>query len=704
MTEEFTINYERILIVDDEEITRMMLRRVLEEAGYLVLEAADGLQGVELCLRECPNVVLLDVRMPVMNGFDACRAIRQEPAICYTPVLILTSLDDVVAVQLAFEAGATDFITKPINWALLAQRVRYALRARQIELQLRESETRLARAQRIARLGSWRYAIDADWINLSEELCQLLGGKTRGITSRALFGCLVEDDLPRVKQFIEDLLHGGAAENETEFRIILGEGRIRSLLVSADVGCDEHGQVNTLFGVAQDVTERRDAEARLSYLAHFDPVTGLPNRVLFRDRAAQAIAAARRNGDRCAVVKIMIDPFHKVNASFGAAAADQALRRLAERFQSVLRARDTLSRFGGDDFVAVLTDIHDAHEAASIIQRIAHACAEPIQLDEREVRVATTIGIALCPEDGADIDRLLLHASSAQARAREMGGAGYQFYTADLHQQTMARLSREAALYRALERDEFVLHFQPQLDLRRRCVTSVEALLRWQHPEWGLQMPDQFIDILEETGLIVEVGDWVIRQACQEIRALPLAVSVNLSPRQFRRPGFAKRVLDILDEIAFPVDRLELEITEQFFMRDEQEAITILETLRDGGVRVSIDDYGTGYSSLRYLKRLPVNVLKIDRSFVKTLVEDRADQAIVRSTIDLCHTLNMVVIAEGVEDHRTLDALAAMGCDAVQGYYLSRPLPMDRLIGWLDNAIPAFGEESSANPSPKSDG
>ncbi len=692
MTDEPTINYERILIVDDEEITRMMLRRVLEEAGYAVLEAGNGLDGVELCLRERPDVVLLDVRMPVMNGFDACRAIRQEPAICFTPVLILTGLDDVVAVQFAFEAGATDFVTKPINWALLAQRVRYALRARQIELQLRESEARLARAQRIARLGYWRYEMDADWINLSEELRQLLGGEARGMTGRELLRCIVRSDLSRVNRFIRCLLRGETADNETEFHIRLGGGRVRSLLVSADAACDEHGQVNTLFGVAQDVTERRDTEERLNYLAHFDPVTGLPNRVLFRDRAAQAIATAQRNGNQCAVINIALDPFHKVNASFGAAAADQLLQRIADRIQSVLRSRDTLSRFGGDDFAAILNDIQDAHGAASITQRLVHACAEPIQIDQGEVRVATTVGIALYPDDGADIDRLLVHASSARARAQAMGGGGYQFHAAELHHQTMERLGREAALYRALERGEFVLHFQPQFDLRCQRVTGVEALLRWRHPERGLQMPDQFISILEETGLIVEVGDWVIRQACQEIRHLPLTVSVNLSPRQFRRPQLARRVRDILAEIAFPVERLELEITEQFFMHDEQEAIATVKALRDSGVRISIDDYGTGYCSLGYLKRLPVNLLKIDKSFVKTLVEDQADQAIVRSTIELCHTLNVGVIAEGVEDRGALDTLTAMGCDAAQGYYLSRPLPTDRLIDWLDQAARAFEE------------
>lgn len=440
MTEEFKIHYERVLIVDDEKITRMMLRRVLEEAGYAVVEAANGLDGVELCRRERPDVVLMDVQMPFMNGFDACRTIRQEPAIWFTPVLILTGLNDVVAVQLAFEADATDFITKPINWTLLAQRVRYALRARQMELQLRESEARLARAQRIAHLGYWRYEMDADWINLSEELRQLLGGAARGMAGRDLLRRIVRSDRRKVNRFVRNLLREGAGENETEFRILLGADQVRSLFVSADTARNEHGQVNTLFGIAQDVTERRNTEARLNYLAHFDPVTGLPNRVLFRERAAQAIAAAQGNGAQCAVINIALDPLPKVKASFGATAADQALLWIADRFRAVLRARDTLSRFGEDDFMAILYDIQGGHGAVSITQRLVQACAEPIQLDQGEVRVAPTIGIALYPDDGADIDQLLLHANSARMRAQEAGGAGYQFHAPELHQRTMERL------------------------------------------------------------------------------------------------------------------------------------------------------------------------------------------------------------------------------------------------------------------------
>ncbi len=691
MTVDLKLDSARVLIVDDEDITRMMLRRVLEEAAYQVLEASNGLEAVELSLAERPDLVLMDVRMPVMNGFDACRAIRDKPAIRNTPVLILTSLDDVVAVQFAFEAGATDFITKPINWALLAQRVRYALRARQTEIQLRESEAQLARAQRIARLGHWRYAMDAAWLSLSDELCQLLGGECRGMTGRQFLRRIVKDDLPQVSRLLRDFLRGGAPESEAECRVLLGEGRVRSLLIVADATYDEGGRITALFGVAQDVTERRDAEARLGYLAHFDPITGLPNRVLFRDRAERAIAAARRDGNQCAVIDIAFDRYHQVIASFGPAAADRLLRRLAERVQAVLEPRDTLSRFGGDDFAAVLADVRGPVGVASVTQRVVHACEEPIQVEGVEVRVKTTVGIALYPDDGGDSDQLLLHAGSARMRAQEVGGRGYQFYSAGLHRQTTERLTREAALHWALERGEFLLHFQPQLDLRRRCVTSVEALLRWQHPEWGMQMPDGFIGILEESGLIVEVGDWVIRQACREASALPLTVSINLSVRQFHRPGLARRVLAILGETAFPAERLELEITEQAFMHNEEEAVATIAALRDNGVRVALDDYGAGYSSLRYLKRLPVNALKIDRSFVQTMVTDRADQAIVRSTVALAHTLDLGVVAEGVEDRHTLDALGAMGCDAAQGYYLSRPLPMQGLIGWLDNTGPAFG-------------
>ena len=691
MSDDKKINYERILIVDDEEMTRIMIRRVLEDAGYSVLEAPDGLQGVEICLRQRPDAVLMDVRMPAMNGYDACRAIRQEVTTCHMPILMLTSLDDVVAVQIAFDAGATDFITKPINWALLAQRVRYALRIRQIEQQMLENGEQLARAQRIARLGYWRYEIDADWINLSVELCHLLGIDTvRGMTGNELRGYVLEDDLPLLNRFMADFLHDQAEESETEIRVRLESGRVLILFVSANVMHDENGRVHVIFGVAQDVTDRRDTEARLSYVAHFDPLTGLPNRVLFRDRATQAIAAARCNRNQCAVVSIALTRFHKVNTSFGEAIADQVLRQAAERLQSILRTSDTLSHFGGTHFAMVLADVHDEREVASFIQRVARAFAEPIPVEKLGVRVEVASGIALYPNDGDDIDTLLLYAGSARAQVQEASGVGYQFHTAGLHQRTLERLNREAALYQALERDEFVLYFQPQLNLSSQRVTGVEAVLRWQHPEWGLQTPDRFIDILEDTGLIVDVGDWVIGQACREVRDLPLAVSVNLSPRQFRHPDLANRILHILRKAQFPADRLELELTERLFMDDPQQIIRVLKELRDCGIQSSIDDYGTGYCSLQYLKQLPINVLKIDRAFIETLVDDRADQAIVRSTIELCHTLGIGVVAEGVEDRQTLEKLVALGCDMAQGYYLSRPLPMDQLLARLDEGVFQF--------------
>ena len=691
MTDDKKINYERILIVDDEDMTRIMVRRVLEDAGYSVLEAPDGRQGVEICLRQRPDAVLMDVRMPAMNGYDACRAIRQEVATCRTPILMLTSLDDVVAVQIAFDAGATDFITKPINWALLAQRVRYALRIRQIERRMLENEEQLARAQRIARLGYWRYEIDADWINLSVELCHLLGIDTvRGMTGSELRGHVLEDDLPLLNRFMAAFLRDRAEESETEIRVRIEGGRVLALFISANVMHDENGRAHVIFGVAQDVTDRRDAEARLSYFAHFDVLTGLPNRVLFRDRAAQAIAAARCNESQCAVISIALPRFHKINASFGEAIADQVLQQAAERLRSVLRTPDTLLHFGGTHFAMVLTEIHDEHEVASFIQRIMRAFAEPIPVEKLGVRVEVASGIALYPNDGDDADTLLLYAGSARAQVQEVSGVGYQFHTAGLHQRTLERLNREAALYQALECNEFVLYFQPQLDLSSRRVTSVEAVLRWQHPEWGLQTPDRFIGLLEDTGLIVDVGDWVIGQACREVRDLPLAVSVNLSPRQFRHPDLANRILGILHEARFPAGRLELELTERLFMDDPQQIVRILKELRDCGIQSSIDDYGTGYCSLQYLKQLPVNVLKIDRAFIETLVEDRVDQAIVRSTIDLCHTLDIRVVAEGVENRQTLEALVALGCDVAQGYYLSPPLPMDRLLTRLDEGIFQF--------------
>jgi diguanylate cyclase (GGDEF)-like protein len=676
----------RILVVDDEPVTRMMVRRVLVDQGYEVVEAEDGAAAVAACRESAPELVLMDVRMPVMNGFDACREIRKLAGGRYLPLLMLTGLDDIMAATLAFEAGATDFVTKPINWALLGQRVRYALRTNRTERMLRESQNSLARAQRIARLAQWSKDLGADVCHCSTEMRDMLGlHGDADIRLPAVLALLVEDDRPVFVDFFERLGRG-VGEQQVEVRLAPQAQGARVMAWSGSLSLDEAGRPSRIFGIVQDITERRNVEAQLNYQAHFDAPTGLPNRVLLRDRINTAIAAAQNGHADFAVLEVRTDALHKAQAAIGGVAADRVLRALADRIGNVLRERDTLCRLDGERFAVLLGDAQAEMDAASVALRLVEVFAAPLVVDAWEVLSTVTVGVALYPADGGDPDTLLAHAGAAVTRAQAGTGAAYHFFTEGIHQRVSGVIATQVALYRGLERGEFELLFQPQVELRSQRVVGVEALLRWRRPDAGLQMPDMFIPILEETGLIMEAGDWVLRSAIQAMQSLPMMLSVNISPRQLQHPHIADRLTRVLEEIGFPPQRLEVEINEQAVLQDEDHGIAALRELASRGIRVTLDDYGIGFSSLQRLKRLPLHTLKIDRFFVTSLLTDNADAAIVRSTIDLCHELGIVVVAEGVEDDHTMARLHQFGCDLAQGYGISHPLPFDALTDWLSSS------------------
>jgi len=442
------------------------------------------------------------------------------------------------------------------------------------------------------------------------------------------------------------------------------------------------------------VSERRSVEARLTHQAHFDAVTGLPNQVLFRDRLCTAIAATHRGGAGFAVLELRTDAIRRLRESGGPVAADQALCAIALHLAGQLRERDTLSHLDGDRFTVLVSDVHGEIDAGTVGQRLVEAFATPLVVGDGEVLSAIHVGIALYPADGDEPDTILQHAGIAQSRAEAECGpsSGYRFFTAGIQDRVATVIATQVALYRGLERGEFELHFQPQVHVREQRVVGVEALLRWRRPGLGLQMPDTFIPVLEQTGLIMDAGDWVLRNAINSISRLPLSLAVNVSPRQLHHTNLANRLLRVVDELGFPPERLEIEVTEQAVLTDEERAFGALHDLASRGVRITLDDYGVGYSSLqrlKRLKRLPLHALKIDRMFVTSLLQDSADAAIVRSTIALCHELGIHVVAEGVEDESTLARLSDFGCDVAQGYGIGRPLTVEGLDEWF--ATSRFG-------------
>ncbi|NOX42693.1 MAG: EAL domain-containing protein [Gammaproteobacteria bacterium] len=451
---------------------------------------------------------------------------------------------------------------------------------------------------------------------------------------------------------------------------------------------EKNGEVTGIIGVATDITERKQAENRLVQLANFDSLTGLPNRSLFRDRLMHAVAQAHRKNHLVAVLFLDLDRFKLINDSLGHHAGDELLKAVSKRLLANAREEDTVARLGGDEFTVILEGITNTEDATVVARKILEVMSKPFILDGHEVFVTTSVGITIFPMDGLCIDVLLKNADTAMYRAKEQGRNNYQFYTADMNAKAVEHLILESSLRHALERDEFVLHFQPQVDLHSREITGMEALLRWNNPDLGMLYPNQFMLLAEETGLIISIGEWVLGRACiqavewQKMGLPPMRIAVNLSALQFRKNDLVETISNILASAGLDPQYLELEITESFLMDNVDSAIAKLQDLSALGVCLALDDFGTGYSSLSYLKRFPLNTLKIDQSFVKDISTDPGDGAIAEAIVALAQSLHLRVMAEGVETEGQLNFLRTRGCDQVQGFLISHPVPAEDIFPW----------------------
>jgi diguanylate cyclase (GGDEF)-like protein/PAS domain S-box-containing protein len=674
-----------ILIVNDSSDHLELMSRLLGKAGYRVFTATDGLEGLEVARRERPHLVISDVVMSRGNGIELCRAIRADATLRVTSILLVSGIrKDAESVVEGLAAGADDYLEAPYDPVrLIAKVARLAERARS-EAALRESEERF----RLLIEGVKDYAIfmldtEGRATSWNAGVKRVLGYEEADFVGHHFSHIFtpedVESGVPEKELRIAET-EGQASDERWHLR---RDGTRFWATGSVTPLRDGAGRLRGFTKVMRDFTERRMAEERMAHEAVHDVLTGLPNRALFMDHLQRAIARAKRHGDYLfAVLFLDLDRFKVINDSLGHVVADQLLVETARKLEAAVRPEDMVARFGGDEFTVFLDDIKDVTDATRVANRIREELTSPFNLGGNEVFTSASIGIALSSHGYERPEEALRDADTAMYRAKAMGKARYEIFDKSMHERAMALLGLETDLRRAIERREFRVHYQPIVSLETGRIAGFEALVRWQHPERGLLAPVEFIDVAEETGLIIPVGQWILEEACRQMNLWqgrfradpPLMISVNLCIKQFSQPDLIELIKSMLLETGFDARNLKLEITESVAMENVAAVSAMLSRLRRLGIKFYIDDFGTGYSSLSYLHRLPVGTLKIDRSFVSRMSARDENMEIVRTIIQLAHNLKMEVIAEGVETVEQLDQLKALKCEYAQGYLFSEPV------------------------------
>ncbi|HLA04609.1 MAG TPA: EAL domain-containing protein [Syntrophales bacterium] len=569
------------------------------------------------------------------------------------------------------------------------------------EEELRLSEERFKRIFEEGPIGMVLVNLNREIVTANEALCRLLGYSAQELVGRNMTDLTYEEDSEKNLSLAIQLSTDNIPRAQLEKRYVKKDGGIVWTKVTAAAIHSKEGRAIYNLGIIEDLTESKKAAEKIHVLAYYDSLTGLPNRTFHKELMMRAIDHANRRKEFFATIYIGLDNFQRINDIYGHSKGDLLLKAVADRLANSLRKSDyvassyeaetteVVSRVGGDEFIVLAQDLTQAQDAAKTAHRLLGEISEPFDLSGFEAFMTASIGIALYPDDGTDVDDLLKNADTAMGQAKNEGKNNYQFYSASMNSSVLELLTLENDLHRALARNELLLYYQPKVDAATRMITGMEALIRWMHPDKGLISPMQFIPLAEANGLIIPIGKFVIRIVCRQIKTWQAAgcrqmqIALNVSSRQFDQKNFTEVIRGILLDTMISPQCLALEITESTLMRNPEKAIQTLTELKAMGIEIAIDDFGTGYSSLSYLKRLPLDFLKIDMSFVKSLASDPSDQAIVRATISVAHGLNLKTVAEGVETEEQLSFLQEHGCDEIQGYFFSRPLPTDEIPGIL---------------------
>ncbi|WP_454773991.1 putative bifunctional diguanylate cyclase/phosphodiesterase [Janthinobacterium tructae] len=687
-----------VLVADDDPVMRLLMRQMLTQVGLDVIEAEDGVQALASYKHSGPDLVMLDVDMPALDGFAVCREIRRQEVGGTVPIIMVTGDDELEAVTRAYEVGATDFISKPINWPILGHRALYVLRASDAIARLRIADAHNRAV--LAAIPDTFFRLNREGFYLDYEQGH---DASAGFSLSDCVGNHIGDVLPpEIAARLLDKAHAVLAtqhigsvdytlthENSTR--------HFEARLVAT--GADE------VLGLVRDISERKRTEEQIRRLAYCDSLTGIPNRQAFLETLERELLRSKEHDKKFAVLFMDLDAFKRINDTLGHDVGDHLLKVVSERLRETIRPSDlvlraehefeatfsgsNLARLGGDEFTILIPDLERVEDALNVAHRVKEAMRRPFMIEAHEIFVTASIGISLYPEDGEDCNSLLKYADTAMYHAKNCGKNNAKLYSSSLTMEIMSHVKMEVGLRKALQNNELYLLYQPQIDVPSTQIVGVEALVRWRHPERGIISPTEFIPLAEETGLIVPIGEWVLRTACNQAKAWQndggraIRMAVNLSAKQFKDENLTQIVLSALADTGLDARLLELELTEGTLMDDARATMVTLEQLRGIGVYLSIDDFGTGYSSMNYLKRFDVRALKIDKSFIAGLPQDTENAAITRAIIAMAHGLKMVVVAEGVETDEQLLMLEEYGCDMAQGYFLGHPSPHDTITAML---------------------
>ena len=670
-----------ILIVDDDNISRITIKKVLEKSGYTVATAESGAEAIEVCIDQLPDLILLDVIMPGLNGYETCAALRNIADYNRLPILMLTGLDDMESIDKAFRSGGTDFITKPLNWPLLTQRVRYALRTRDLFNELNSSKLKLTKAHNIAKIGYWEYNPGNQTLILSTEAMSLLGQTKNKFKLNEFLESVTEIEALQIQSEINKTLSTGVSF-KLDHSFTSNQGLELTLNLHAELST--HNNEKILIGTFQDITERIEAEEQIYFHQYYDPDTSLPNKEFLTHHINKIIDSDESDNSET-LTGVLFVSFDKLNSIGGAIGNEFINKFLVESSSRILKNIPEIkdvSRIGSTTLGFLISNIYLNEQIEAICTLLIQLFRQPLYLDGADYHTTLSIGVTIYPYDDNSYD-LLNNVATAHKRCITEGGSKYLFYQKDMDNQANELIILEGKMRKALLNKEFSAFFQPQIDTETSAITGMEALARWIEPDGNMIFPDTFIPLAEETDIIIELGREILIQACQFSKHLQetgignIRVGVNLSAKQFSDVMLVNNITSALEETGLSPSLLEIEITESIAMTDINHAVRTLTTIREMGIKTSMDDFGTGYSSLSYLQKLPLDTLKIDQSFIRPIKSNGENSEIAKAIIAMGHSLNMHLIAEGAEEEYHYQFLKDQGCHEVQGYYFSRPISKD---------------------------